>query len=93
MSMRLGELQTEKEQSKKKVLLPTEEKEMQLREKNTLESLDNMVIFINTLEDNLKARVKSIEDDKWTVKVATLRNQLEVCLVVWLLECCYVLFI
>lgn len=78
MSLRLSDLQAAKDRSKKKVLIPSEEKEIRDREKNTLDSLEHMVIFINALEDNLKARVKSIEDDKWTVKVATLRKQIDV---------------
>lgn len=75
MAIRLSDLQLEKETSSNRVLLPTEEKDLEDRERITREAIENMSVFIGHVRENLIVRRKQIEEDKWTLKTATLRRQ------------------
>jgi hypothetical protein len=75
LSLRLSDLQREKEASSECVLLPTEEKDLQEREQKGVEAIAHMLEFIGSLRGNIVARAAVVEKDKWAMKQAQLRRQ------------------
>ena len=75
LSDELLSIQKEWDHAAEVLLLPTEEKALEEKDKKLVESLNKMLSFIDSIIENLQRRLQLIEDDKRLKKVYTLKRQ------------------
>lgn len=63
------------EESSNRVFLPSEEKELDESEHNLKRNLENLSSFVDSLVNNLRKRLISIEMDKKSKKIADLKGE------------------
>jgi hypothetical protein len=75
LSDELLSMQKEWNNAAEVLLLPSEEKALENKDKLLVESLNKMLTFIDAVIENLQRRLQNIEDDKRLKKVYTLKRQ------------------
>ena len=75
LSDELLSIQKEWDHAAEVLLLPSEEKALEEKDKKLLESLNKMLSFIDSVIENLQRRLQLIEDDKRLKKVYALKRQ------------------
>ena len=68
-------IQKEWDHASEVLLLPSEERELEEKDRKLVESLNKMLTYIDAVIENLLRRLQNIEDDKRLKKVYTLKRQ------------------